>query len=88
MGESERKSLRDDCIEKGNRQLLSEWDDKKNEGLTPEDVSAGIVPEMDEGTPVCLVAMQERPFMAGERSAPVAGQRLPGLRRQNCCSRQ
>ena len=42
MGESERKSLRDDCIEKGNRQLLSEWDDKKNEGLTPEDVSAGM----------------------------------------------
>lgn len=41
MGESERKSLRDDCIEKENRQLLSEWDDKKNEGLMPEDVSAG-----------------------------------------------
>ena len=40
MGESERKSLRDDCIEKENRQLLSEWDDKKNEGLMPEDVSA------------------------------------------------
>ena len=41
MGESERKSLRDDCIEKENRQLRSEWDDKKNEGLMPEDVSAG-----------------------------------------------
>lgn len=41
MGESERKSLRDDCIEKENRRLLSEWDDKKNEGLMPEDVSAG-----------------------------------------------
>ena len=33
VGESERKSLRGDCIEKGNRQLLSEWDDKKDEGL-------------------------------------------------------
>ena len=35
------KDLRAYCVEGGNLRLLSEWDAEKNEGLMPEDVSAG-----------------------------------------------
>ena len=36
-----RKSLREDCIERGDTTLLRQWQTGKNEALTPDGVAAG-----------------------------------------------